>query len=185
MNEAEWVELVAQRVKRPLRASVIRVETGFRVPYGYEISAYDREEPESTVVRYETDLVLLEDLHDDRWKPRVVVEAKIGSISTHDAITYSHKAATHKAVHPYLRYGIMLGNRRKYPLPGRLFRHGTHFDFMISFKTFEPTRSEMRRFLEVLRSEIEASQTLEKILYDSRRKDRDRYTVLHRKLELR
>ncbi len=46
----------------------------------------------------------------DRWKPRVVVEAKLGKVTTNDAITYSQKASTHRAVHPYLRYGIMLGD---------------------------------------------------------------------------
>ena len=185
MNEVEWVELIAKRIGRPLRSGSVLAKTGLRLPYGYEIAAYDGEEPESTVIRYQTDLVLLEEFEESRWTPRVVVEAKLGSINTHDAITYSQKAEAHRAVHPYLRYGVMLGNRRNHPLPGRLYRHGTQFDFMISFQSFEPTRTEIRRFLEVLRSEIEASRSLERILYDSRRKDRDRYTVLHRKLELR
>ena len=35
-------------------------------------------------------------LSTNRWKPRVVVEAKLGSITTHDAITYNQKAATHR-----------------------------------------------------------------------------------------
>ncbi|GAI54911.1 unnamed protein product, partial [marine sediment metagenome] len=57
------------------------------------------------------------------------IEGKINSVTTHGAITYSQKASTHKNVHPYLRYGILLGNRKHYPLPGRLFRHGAYFDF--------------------------------------------------------
>ena len=122
---------------------------------------------------------------DGRWTPRVVVEAKVGSINTHDAITYSQKAVAHRSVHPYLRYGVMLGNRRHYPLPGRLCRHGSTFDFLISFEGFEPSEQEMRGFNQLLQEEVEASRSLEKVLYGIRKKDRDHYTVLHRQLVLR
>ena len=53
---------------------------------------------------------------------------------------------------------------------------------MASFKGFEPSKQELITFVDVLRSEVDASRTLEKILYESRRPGRDRYTVLHRKL---
>jgi hypothetical protein len=43
--------------------------------------------------------------------PRFEIELKPARISPHDAITYSQKAATHKSVHPYLRYGILLAHR--------------------------------------------------------------------------
>ena len=109
----------------------------------------------------------------------------MASITTHDAITYSQKALSHKTVHPYLRYGIMLGNRQRYPLPGRLYRHGAHFDFMISFAGTRPTELEMDRFTEIMGAEIAASRQLEKIIYESRLRDRDRYTVLHKRLCLK
>ena len=35
------------------------------------------------------------------------------------------------------RYGIMIGGHGHYPLPGRLFRYGTNFDFMISFQNVQ------------------------------------------------
>ena len=76
----------------------------------------------------------------------------------------------------------MLGNRRNYPLPGRLYRHGAQFDFMISFQACIPSKSEMTAFTSLLRAEIKASRTLERILYESRKRGRDRYTVLHRRL---
>lgn len=76
----------------------------------------------------------------------------------------------------------MLGNRGHYPLPGRLYRHGAQFDFMISFAGLETSESEGSAFAELLQAEVSASQTLEKILYESRQRDRDHYTVLHRKL---
>lgn len=106
----------------------------------------------------------------------------MGNINTHDAITYSQKAANHKSVFPYLRYGIMLGNRQHHPLPGRLYRHGTQFDFMISFREYEPMAKEITTFEKVLLEEVQASRTLENMIYQSRKRDREHHTVLHRKL---
>ena len=134
--------------------------------------------------RLQTDLVIIETNKDGQWKPRVVIEAKVRSINTHAAITYSQKAASHKSVHPYLRYGIMLGERRHYPLPGRLYRHGLHFDFMMSFVAAEPTAAEMLKFSDVLRAEVEASRKIEKVIYESQSPKRDHYTMLHRRLTL-
>jgi hypothetical protein len=114
----------------------------------------------------------------------VVVEAKVGSITTHDAITYSQKAANHKSVFPYLRYGIMLGDRGHYPLPGRLYRHGTQFDFMISFREYDPSPNELEAFQKVLMAEVEESQALERMIYESRKRNRDHHTLFHRRLVL-
>jgi hypothetical protein len=220
MSEAEWVEQMASELKglQWLQEDGLCVQTGVKLAYGCEIRWYAAQ-PEPDSISFETDLAVIETAEDGRWKPRVVVEAKLKSITTHDAITYSQKAASHKAVHPYLRYGIMLGDRKHYPLPGRLFRHGAHFDFMISFRATEPTESENTMFVELLRTEVSASRTLERILlprhgsfspkqvttagkagpvsrecvrimpagviYESRRKNRDYYTLLHRKLTVR
>jgi len=185
LTEAEWVEQMAQDIRRARLGQTpsLSVQTGLRVPYGYEIRSYG-EDLKPSSISFQTDLAIVETDERGQWKPRVVIEAKIRRINTHDCITYSHKAASHKAVHPYLRYGIMLGEREHYPLPGRLYRHGLNFDFMISFSSTKPTRAEKRRFLELLRAEIEASRAVEKIIYESRSKSRDHYTMLHRRLHL-
>lgn len=115
----------------------------------------------------------------------VVIEAKIDSVTTHDSITYSQKAQTHKNVHPYLRYGILIGNRAHYPLPGRLFRHGQHFDFMVSWKAFEAEKEEWTNLMEILKLEIKASKALEEVIFNSRSKNREKYTILHRPLNLK
>ena len=185
MTEVEWVELMAKRVRPQLarRGKSLEVRTGLRLAYGYEISTYG-DPPVSRKTEFQTDLAIVEVDANGDWRPRVIVEAKITSVTTHDAITYSTKAAAHRAVHPYLRYGVMLGNQRSSPLPGRLYRHGVQFDFMISFRRFSPTEEELATFIKLLRSEVKASKTLERILYESRRQDRQRYTVLHRRLDL-
>ena len=186
MRETEWVEFVADAVRGGIAGSdqSLKIETQLKLPYGYEIRAYRQErEPESEAIEFATDFIVVENL-DGGWKPRVVVEAKVGSVTTHDAITYSQKAANHRAVFPYLRYGIMIGNRQHYPLPGRLYRHGTQFDFMISFQWYEPSPREIAAFRGVLMAEVEASQALERMIYESRRRDRDHHTLFHRRLDL-
>jgi hypothetical protein len=47
-----------------------------------------------------------------------------------------------------------------------------------------PTAGEMAKFTDLLLEEIRASQTLEKILHESRSRSRDHYTVLHRRLRV-
>jgi hypothetical protein len=151
MTEAEWVERIASELRGlpwPEQDG-LSLRTGLKVAYGCEILSYGPQ-PEPQSIKFATDLAVIETLGNGRWKPRVVVEAKVGSITTHGAITYSQKAAAHRAVHPYLRYGIMLGDRKHYPLPGRLYRHGAQFDFMMSFRGVEPDQSEMAVFVEVL-----------------------------------
>jgi len=87
-----------------------------------EIISYKDNQPEETnLIKYETDLIICQNLSENEWKPRIIIEGKLNSVTTHDAITYSQKAATHKNVHPFLRYGILIGNRKHFPLPGRLF----------------------------------------------------------------
>jgi hypothetical protein len=103
-----------------------------KIPYSFEIISYKDNKPEETnLIKYETDLIICQNLSENKWKPRIIIEGKLNSVTTHDAITYSQKAATHKNVHLFLRYGILIGNRKHFPLPGRLFRHGDHFNFML------------------------------------------------------
>ena len=55
---------------------------------------------------------------------------------------------------------------------------------MISFVKEEIAKKEMIVFVDLLRAEVSASRTLEKILYESRKPGRARYTLLHRQLKL-
>jgi hypothetical protein len=79
---------------------------------------------------------------------------------------------------------VILGHRRHYPLPGRLVRHGAHFDFMQSWVDFEPTGRELADLARLVIDEVEASRALEEMIYGSRRRGRRRYTILHRPLRL-
>ncbi len=188
MKEREWVKTINEDIEKALKPfnSNLRVTDGLRLPYTSEILTYVDEEPDQqNFIGYETDILIYEQIDDSRWKPRIIVEAKINSVTTHDAITYSQKAQTHKNVHPYLRYGILIGNRNDYPLPGRLFRHGEHFDFMLSWKSFKGTKSEWNTLIEILKLEYEASLNLDEIIFNSRSRYRKKYTSLHRPLKLK
>ena len=188
MNERKWVKSIIQEIENSLKPfnSDLRVTDGLKLPYTSEILIYDENKPDQqNFIGYETDILIFEQIDEMKWKPRIVVEAKINSVTTHDAITYSQKAQTHKYVHPYLRYGILIGNRKDYPLPGRLFRHGQHFDFMLSWKSFKGGKSEWETLIEILKSEYEASLTMDEIIFNSRSRDRKKFTSLHRPLKLK
>ena len=188
MNEIEWAKSVQELINAQLekRDSSLSVKQGAQLPYASEIKSYQGEMAFARdMVSYETDLLVVESIGDEIWKPRVVIETKIAKVTTHDAITYSEKAFNHKRVHPYLRYGILLGARKHYPLPGRLFRHGLYFDFMLSWSGEIATVQENKDLIEILVNEVAASRCLEEMLYNSRSSTRKRYVVLHKPLILR
>lgn len=188
MNEKEWMKSVKQRLKTEKLFKELNLSfyNGKKIPYSYEIISYKEDKPEETnIIKYETDLFICENISENKWKPRIIIEGKINKVTTHDAITYSQKAATHKNVHPFLRYGILIGNRKQYPLPGRLFRHGAHFDFMLSWVGYEATGKEWEDFKELIKNEIKYSQQLEEMIFNSRSRKRKHYTVLQKKLYLK
>lgn len=185
MNEKQWVAMVVDRLNSETRIARrgLRAEQGKKISYAKETRRYSgKERAETSENEFQTDILVSEIGKDQDWTPRVVIEAKVDSITTHDAITYSQKAALHKSVHPYLRYGIMLGSRAHYPLPGRLYRHGAHFDFMLSWVNFKPTDAEWDALVRLVGQEAAASSALEEMLYESHKPDREYYTLLHKKL---
>lgn len=131
MKETEWAKFVAEMLDKEFPR--FQIVAGQKLIYANEIVEYQGNSNSYHEMAYETDILVYEEGKKQAWKPRVVIETKINRITTHDAITYSQKSASHKYVHPYLRYGVFIGNRKNYPLPGRLFRHGAHFDFMLSW----------------------------------------------------
>lgn len=187
MREDEWVEKIAENLSSSAlcESENLETEVKLKLPYSFEITSFEGQSPRSPeTVDFQTDLAIKEMRDDGSWIPRIIIEAKVNSISTHDAITYSQKAAEHRMVHPYLRYGVMLGNREDKPLPGRLYRHGQEFDFMMSFREYESSDKEMEAFVNLLQDEVAASRTMEKIIYESRRKNRDHYHIFHRQLKV-
>jgi len=185
MKETEWAKKVAERLDKVVQGC--RVEPAKRLIYANEILNHDKDEPLSKHMTYQTDILIYEELESEQWKPRVVIETKLGNekgsgVTTHDAITYSQKSASHKNVYPYLRYGIFIGNRKHHPLPGRLFRHGVNFDFMLSWKGYDPKEEEWKTLVDILHQEIEASEKLEEMIFESKSQQRKKYFALHKPL---
>ena len=190
MSEKAWVKSLVACVQQGLHSkrngdARIVVKAGVRLPYSGEIQEYAADgTPDIDTRKYETDLLVRDETDDGRWLPRVVIEFKLGSTTTHDALTYSTKAATHKHVHPYLRYGILLGDRKELGLPGRLVRHGAYFDFMVAWRSRQPTSGEQKDFCGLLLEEVKASRKLQQLLATSRKSDRTKYNLLRRPLIL-
>ena len=124
MNEKTWVRSLLPLFNQYLDSELRRmgdfeVWVGKQLPYTCQIPSYSEDDkPAIRISKYETDLMIIERMESGRWAPCVVIELKLGSVTTHDALTYSAKATTHKHVHPYLRYGIVVGNYGDRCLPG-------------------------------------------------------------------
>ena len=187
MRENEWTKSICEMLQEQELGSEIFIDVLRKIPYAFEISSFSEEwkiqNDSFNDKSFETDMVIYEK-KDNKIIPRVIIESKIGTVTTHDAITYSHKAMYHKNVIPFVRYGIILGERDTYPLPGRLFRHGTNFDFLFSFINYVPTENEKQKFVEMLKKEILYSRQIEEILSNSRSKGRQRYYMLQKEFHL-
>ena len=167
---------------RPSKGRLERYDP-YRLPYAYEVTSYKDDQPEGRrAARYQTDLLVYDEVGGgEHWVPRVVVECKVKGVTTHDALTYSGKAATHKQVHPYLRYGMLVG-RYGAAVPARLVRHGAFFDFMAVWEDADAGKAEWEDLLDVLTQEVRASRQLQELLAGARRKP---FRLLHRPLVLK
>lgn len=186
-GEVAWMELLQPRLQDALQSlsfdqTKLRVTTSFRLAYSHEIAFYKSDNSAHTrpPTRYETDLLAYDEGSDGSLVPRVVIECKLGGVTTHDALTYSGKAETHKHVHPYLRYGILVGGYGA-RLPGRLIRHGAYFDFMAVWADEQPDKREWEALIDVLVKEVRSSRDLESLLSHGSQHQK-RVTVLHRNL---
>jgi hypothetical protein len=110
---------------------------------------------------FQTDLCLFEQMPEEVWLPRVVLEFKT-KITTHDVLTYSAKATKHKQVYPYLRYGLVAENEKN--VPGRFFTHNEGMDFCLSLRGLSDQES-IAAFRRLLREELECSRLLERVAF--------------------
>ena len=187
ITENEWTKSICDLLTQQDLGKDIYIDVLKKIPYAFEISSFNEDwevgDEDFDKTSFETDMVVYEKTN-GKIIPRVIIESKIGTVTTHDAITYSHKAMYHKNVIPFVRYGIMLGDRETYPLPGRLFRHGTNFDFLFSFVDYIPSEKETLTFVDMMKREITYSRQFEEILSNSRSRNRKRYFMLQKEFHL-
>ncbi|WP_162917259.1 hypothetical protein [Dongia deserti] len=186
-SEREWVETIRSELEKAIRDQRLAIETQRRLSYASNVVTYrgslespNLDDPTPPANHgYHTDLLISERVvagESPEWAPRVVVEFKFSSVTTHDALTYSAKAATHRSLHPYLRYGIIVGNYDG-PVPKRLIRHGQQFDFMMTLGSDQLTPPERKQVIDLLSGEIEASRMLSKLAAE-----KSNVRLLHRRL---
>lgn len=185
-TERQWVNGFIQKLDKELKKTsqkgfVMSAKDGAKLAYACEIQRYGADDvPLVTTNKYETDILISDVYADGSWIPRVIVECKLQSVTTHDALTYSAKASSHRAVHPYLRYGFLAGRRTDYALPARLIRHGQQFDFMISWKAMNASPTEWKSFSSLIHIEADASRKLQLLLTDNRSATRVKHSGIHK-----
>lgn len=112
---------------------------------------------------FQTDLCIFDKKDEGICIPRVVMEFKT-HITTHDILTYSAKAAKHKQIYPYLRYGIIA--EKDTEVPKRLFTHNDSLDFCAAIAGLEGNNlSDF--FSKLLSDEVKSSILLEDIAFGS------------------
>ena len=90
MKENDWTDSICLKLQKFLSGLSLFADTFQKIPYSQEIDYYTPNGDKWTPNRmdptvFETDLVIYEK-DNDRVKPRVIVEAKIGSVTVFDLI---------------------------------------------------------------------------------------------------
>ena len=148
-KENEWTKSICELLRKELDTNKYEITCLERVPYRANIVGFDDNGKEKIeYMKYQTDL-LIKEIVNNNSIPRLIIESKFGSITSHDAITYSNKAQSHKEIYNGLRYGIMIAKVNK--VPTRLIQHGNNFDFMFSFSSENPNSKEWNLFVEIIK----------------------------------
>jgi hypothetical protein len=108
---------------------------------------------------FEQDILVYEERSEGNTTiiPRVIIEVKFESVTTHDAIVYSYKAECIKRIYPFCRYGMVIGGSKS--IPGRVLRHGRNFDFIAAL-TYPLGDEQVAQISVLLAAELSASQFL-------------------------
>ncbi len=165
MDEASFTNVLIERLRPAFPG--LEIDAGKSIFYSLYIDEYgnipinqnEKGEPiRGGGTGFEQDVLLYERVSGQTCiVPRVAVEVKLGSVTTHDAIVYSEKARRLRNVYPYLRYGFLVGDLSS--LPGRLLRLGIDFDFIMRISN-PPPQAEQAHLITLLQDEIETSKKL-------------------------
>jgi hypothetical protein len=131
-SEKETAAQVEAALRRQL-APDYAVHVGKNLLYKIEVDAFGKISPGSIdsptrgQYAFQTDILIEKQ---NEAVPLVVVELKYGSFTSHDVITYSSKAARHKEIYPYLRYGFVVVGMEA--LSRKFLTHNAGFDFAMA-----------------------------------------------------
>lgn len=93
--EDKWTMKICDKLKDELDNNKYEISCFDKVPYSVYIEDYKNEEEKIKYRKYEVDLVIKEK-RGKNLVPKVIIESKYNTYSTHDVITYSNKAKAHK-----------------------------------------------------------------------------------------
>jgi hypothetical protein len=105
---------------------------------------------------FQTDIAVGEE-RGGGFLPLVVIEVKYEGFHTHDVLAYSEKALKHKAIYPYVRYGLVDGGEDHIPL--KFFIHNVGLDFAIAVKDID-NREERQSLVNTVKEQIEVARNL-------------------------
>lgn len=109
---------------------------------------------------YQTDLLINEKISDDEFVPMLVVESKLGGITSHDIMTYNTKAKAHKNLHKHLMYGVVIAGCKKGGATLQKFLNHSceNFDFVFCFKDLQPSVEEWSEFQDLITQKLTQSK---------------------------
>lgn len=157
IRETHLYDTLAQGINERLPDDVV-CKSHERVVYNLRYSNGE----DTRTNTFQTDLALFQD-----GQPRVIIEVKRDSASTHDLLAYDQKAERHKRVYPSLRYGMLLvetsGLTKKY------LWHSNDIDFFyFSDREMDDAEDiadrELDEIAALVEEILEASQGIEGVL---------------------
>jgi hypothetical protein len=161
MNEHDFAQKVEHRLQQDLQGyeaksgvnlqhSIIFGKNGEVWPSGVRALGSKK------LYAYQADIVVREK---NGKVPLVAVELKCGAgagYTTHDVLTYSAKAARHKELYPYLRYGMAIAGAR--PIGRKFFFTNTALDFVVAFPIADDDEGGFRRLVEVVKHQVKLAE---------------------------
>ena len=109
---------------------------------------------------FETDILIHEKRSDNITIPLVVVELKT-KVRTHDVIVYGVKAERHRSIYPWLRYGMLFGDKN---IPPRFMLHGKAIDFAYAFDGEQPSKKEWSEIAAMIRTQVWVAHTIRDLI---------------------
>jgi len=165
MSEKQFTSLLKAELENKL--SNYFVSSGECLVYKFFVDADGQlqpknyEEPKRGGVHlaFQTDLMIKKKLSvvTSRSLPLVIIEVKFGRFTTHDILTYSAKATKHKEIYPHLRYGLVVGGKKK--IDKRFFTHNSGFDFAIAVEKPE----NLSEVTEIIEQQAQAAELMLKV----------------------
>lgn len=170
-KESEYVEKFAKVANEFFKETKYKIFVGENLFYELgldlrnELSIENINKAKRGRSAFQTDICIFEE-KDNSKVPRVVIEFKLNP-STHDIIIYSAKAAKHKQIYPWLRYGMIVCELDNLPIK-KFTTHNDFMDFLVgSKKYFEGNSGNILTEFsaKLIQSEIKMSETLESIYF--------------------